>query len=83
MLPLEIFFEDCFRKTFIEVGFRRGRTLLDGSKSKVFCELDDPKKICNIKKWTYKSGVKDSSYVFKITKNSDLDYIQFIVKQKY
>ena len=65
------------------MGFIRGRIQKDGTKSKTFFELDDPKNVSKVYTWTYKSGIKGSRYTFNITKNTDLEYVSFLLKQKY
>lgn len=71
------------KKRYISVELVRGNISKDGIKSKTFLELDDPKKISKIGIWTYKSGNKGSKYTFGIKKNSDLEYVYFLLKQKY
>ena len=71
------------KKKYINVGFIRGRIQKDGTKSKTFFELDDPKDVSKVYTWTYKSGIEGSRYTFNITKNTDLEYVYFLLKQKY
>lgn len=72
-----------FRKNSIRLDMNRGNINTDGSKSRNFFTLDDPKKISKEQFWNWKSGVKGCVYQITINKNTDLDYIMFLVKQKY
>ena len=63
--------------------FKRGNINTDGSKSKNYFTLDDPKKISNKGSWTWKSGAKGNVYKIIINKEIDIDYIMFLIKQKY
>ena len=72
-----------FRKSSIRMDMNRGNIRVDGSKSKNFFTLDDPKKISKEQFWNWQSGVKGLVYNIQINKNTDLDYIMFLVKQKY
>ena len=65
------------------MDMNRGNIRVDGSKSKNFFTLDDPKKISKEQFWNWQSGVKGLVYNIQINKNTDLDYIMFLVKQKY
>ena len=56
---------------------------LGGRKSKGFFTIDDPKKISKAATWTWKSGVKGAVYKIKLDKDFDIDYIKFLIKQKY
>ena len=55
----------------------------DGTKSKGYFTIDDPKKISKTKSWTWKSGAKGVVYEIRLDKNFDIDYIKFLIKQKY
>ena len=72
-----------FRKDKIQIELGRGNIMKDGSRSKNFFDLDDPKKISNENSWTWKSGTKGNMYKIYFNKNSDLDYFIYLVKQKY
>ena len=71
------------RKTKIDVIINRGIEYTDGTKSKTFFELDDPKSISKPLSWTWKNGTKGHTYSINYDNNSDLDYIIFLIKQKY
>jgi predicted transport protein len=45
--------------------------------------LDDPKGISEEGSWEWKSGTKGTMYKVKFDKNVNLDYIMFLIKQKY
>ena len=72
-----------FKKNSIRMDFSRGNVYVDGSKSKNYFILDDPKGIAQEDSWTWKSGAKGTVYKISITKDSDIDYIMFLIKQKY
>ncbi len=72
-----------FRKNFISIEMLRGNVNPDGSKSKKYFNLDDPKGISEEGSWEWKSGTKGTMYKVKFDKNVNLDYIIFLIKQKY
>ena len=72
-----------FQKSTIKMDFVRGNLKIDGSKSKNFFTIDDPKKITKESSWTWKSGNKGTIYKVSILKDTDIDYIMFLIKQKY
>ena len=72
-----------FRKSSIVLELGRGNVNQDGSKSKNYFNIDDPKKISKESSWTWKSGTKGTIYKIPIKKNSDIDYLMFLIKQKY
>lgn len=55
----------------------------DGSYSKNFFNIEDPKGISEEHSWEWKSGAKGNVYKIKITPKTDLDYLIFLLKQKY
>ena len=65
----------------IEIG--RGNINPDGTKSKNYFDKDDPKEISKESSWKWKSGTEGTIYKIPINKNSDIDYLMFLVKQKY
>ncbi len=72
-----------FRKNGITLEILRGNINTDGSKSKNYFDIDDPKGISSDGSWEWKSGVKGTIYRVKIDKNTDTEYIMFLLKQKY
>lgn len=48
-----------------------------------FFNLDDPKNLAEERSWEWKSGVKGNVYVIKFDLKTDIDYIMFLLKQKY
>lgn len=72
-----------FQKTGIRMDFSRGNVNPDGSKSKNYFDLDDPKKISKEGSWEWKSGTKGTVYKISIRKDSDVEYLMFLIKQKY
>lgn len=71
-----------FRKNYISIELGRGNINPDGSKSKNFFTLDDPKGFSEEGSWEWKSGVKGNIYRIKLDRNSDLDYLMFLINQK-
>ena len=72
-----------FKKNGIRMDFSRGNVYKDGRTSKNYFILDDPKGIAKEDSWTWKSGTEGKIYKITISKNTDLDYILFLIKQKY
>jgi len=72
-----------FRKEKIWIECVRGNILLDGSNSRNFFTMDDPKKISEEYSWTWKNGVKGNTYRLQFFKDSDIDYFIYLMKQKY
>jgi len=72
-----------FRQSSISIDIQRGNLNTDGTTSKNFFNLDDPKNIAAERFWEWKSGVKGNVYVIKFNKKTDLDYTMFLLKQKY
>jgi hypothetical protein len=71
-----------FRKNYVSIEILRGNVNLDGTKSKNFFNLDDPKGISEEGSWEWKSGVKGNLYKIRFNKNTDLDYLMFLINQK-
>ena len=72
-----------FQKNKIVIELNRGNIKTDGSKSKNYFVIDDPKRISTEGSWTYKNGVQGGIYKIHLDKNSDIEYAMFLVKQKY
>lgn len=72
-----------FRKNYITIEILRGNINPDGSKSKNFFTLEDPKGISEEGSWEWKSGVKGNLYKIRFDKNSDMNYVMFLINQKY
>lgn len=72
-----------FRQSSISIDIQRGNLNPDGTTSKNFFNLDDPKHLAEERTWEWKSGVKGNVYVIKFTRKTDLDYVVFLLKQKY
>lgn len=71
-----------FRKDSISIEIGRGNINTDGSKSKNYFTLDDPKGVSKEGSWEWKSGVKGTTYKLQLLPNSDADYLVFLIKQK-
>jgi hypothetical protein len=66
-------------------GFRidivRG-SIKNGKKSKNFLTLDDPKQMAKENSWTWKNGDTGHKYEVKFDKNTDIDYLVFLLNQQ-
>ena len=71
-----------FRKASITIEIPRGNLNPDGSTSRNYFTLDDPKGIAKEHSWTWKNGTQGTIYVIKFTPKTDLDYLMFLLKQK-
>ena len=71
-----------FRKHHISIGMGRGNINTDGTKSSNYFTLDDPKGISEEGSWEWKNGVKGNVYKIKFDKDSDMDYLMFLINQK-
>ena len=56
---------------------------MDGSGTKNYFDIDDPKGISKESSWEWKTGTKGTVYKISILKDTDIDYIMFLIKQKY
>jgi len=72
-----------FRKDQINVDILRGREKPDGNFSRNFFTFDDPKKLAKEKSWTRKSGAIGMSYSIPFKNIESIDYVMFLVNQKY
>lgn len=70
-------------KNHIDINVKRGDIRPNGIKSKGFLEMEDPKGMSEEKSWTLKTGVVGNSYVIRFSKESDLDYVVYLINQKY
>ena len=71
-----------FRGEKIIADVNRGNIKPDGTTSKNFFTLDDPKNVAEEVDWEWKSGVKGNIYKIELDKNSDIDYFFFLINQK-
>lgn len=72
-----------FRKSYFRVDIIRGNKKQDGSKSKNFFVIDDPKGLAEEKHHTWKSGDEGHQYKFAVRNNTSIDYVEMLIKQKY
>ncbi|CAN5135924.1 DUF5655 domain-containing protein [soil metagenome] len=72
-----------FRKSSLSIDIPRGNLNPDGTTSKNFFNLDDPKNLAEERTWEWKNGTKGNVYVIKFDVKTDLDYTMFLIKQKY
>lgn len=71
------------RKSNISIDIPRGNINVDGSKSKNYFEIDDPKKITTEKSWQWKNGAIGNIYNIKFKPKDDIDYLLFLLRQKF
>jgi len=72
-----------FMKKGIRIDILRGNVNPDGSRSKNYFNLDDPKVISTEGSWEWKSGTMGTLYRIYLDDESDIDYIMFLINQKY
>ena len=72
-----------FRKSKILLSILRGVHNPDGFKSKNYFTLDDPKGITKDYQRILNNGTTQKSYKISTDSKSDLDYLIFLIKQKY
>jgi hypothetical protein len=72
-----------FMKKGIRIDVLRGNVNLDGSKSKNYFNIDDPKGISSEGSWEWKSGTTGTLYRIYIDESSDIEYTMFLINQKY
>ena len=72
-----------FRKNGLVCELLRGNVYPGGVVRGKFFELDDPKGVTSVRTWNWKSGVSGSVYTFSLKSLDQLDYVMYLVKQKY
>jgi hypothetical protein len=72
-----------FLKSYIRVDVLRGNEQPDGTRSKKFFYLDDPKNLSKEGNWNWKTGVQGHYYSIPLDDKSDVNYLLFLIKQKY
>ena len=72
-----------FMKKGIRIDVLRGNVNPDGSKSKNYFNIDDPKGISTEGSWEWKSGTMGTLYRIYFDEQSDIDYTMFLINQKY
>jgi predicted transport protein len=71
------------RKNHIGINITRGNIKIDGSKSRGFLELEDPKGMSEERSRVHRDGVMGHSSVIKFSKLDDLEYVVYLINQKY
>ncbi len=71
------------RKEHLFIEIVKGNLKTDGSKSKGFFTLDDPKKVSKILNFKYKDGMKREYYQIKLSNLDHIGYCLLLIKQKY
>ncbi len=72
-----------FKKEKLRIDVRRGYEKESGEYSKGFFTVDDPKEMTRIRSWTWKSGSQGLVYNIDLKDLKDLDYVMFLLEQKY
>ena len=72
-----------YRKNHIIIDIICGTISPDGSKTKSFLSLEDPKGITTERSRELNSGGNQITYRIIVDSKSDIDYIMFLIKQKY
>ena len=72
-----------FRKNSLMISIVRGTFYTDGTKSKNYIDIDDPKGVGAAKEYTWQNGNKGHEYQFSVTSPKDLEYAAFLLRQKY
>lgn len=72
-----------FFKNSMRFDVVKGNIKQDGSKSKGFFNLDDPKKVSKVIQINFKSGVKREYYNIKVSNKEEVGYLIMLLKQKY
>ena len=72
-----------FAKSHLRLEILRGEIKPDGTKSKGFFTLDDPKRIAEEKHWTYRNGIQGHKYDIKISDQDGIEYRMFLLQQRF
>jgi hypothetical protein len=72
-----------FRKYELRIEIARGNKKPDGEASKGFFTLDDSKQMAKETSWTWKTGTTGHKYVLPVTEKAELDYVLYLLEQKY
>ena len=72
-----------FRKQEFRIEILRGNKKPSGELSRNFFNIDDPKQMAKERSWTWKSGQTGHAYVINLKTQDDLDYVMFLLDQKY
>jgi hypothetical protein len=72
-----------FRKKELRIDILRGNIKQSGEHSKGFFTIDDPKEMTGSRSWNWKSGDQGHTYIIDLKDDGDLDYVMFLLKQKY
>ena len=72
-----------FRKKRLQIEILRGNIKENGERSKGFFTVDDPKGMTADRSWNWKSGAQGHVYIIGLKDLSDLDYVMFLLEQKY
>lgn len=72
-----------FHKKKLKIIVLRGNKKKAGEKSLGFFTIDDPKRLTKERSWTWKSGVAGHEYVISLKKPEEMEYVMFLLEQKY
>ena len=71
------------RKNQILIEVSRGTQKSDGTLSRGYFNFNDPDHLAIENDWTWKNGDKGKVYQFKVKDTSKIDYLLYLLKQKY
>ena len=72
-----------FRGKELHLDVIRGYIKETGEKSKGFFTIDDPKNLTEDRLSKRKTGTTERAYVIRLKKQEELDYVKFLLEQKY
>ena len=72
-----------FRGKELRIDVYRGNIKVTSEKSKGFFTIDDPKNLTKDRSWKWKSGTTGHAYVISLKKQKEMDYVMFLLEQKY
>ena len=72
-----------FLSASVRIEINRGKINPDGSKSKNYFNIDDPKKLSTEESYEWTLGKKGSTYRIRFDEKTDVDYVIFLINQKY
>ena len=72
-----------FRQRELKIEILRGNKKPSGEFSKGFFNIDDPKHLAKERSWTWKGGQTGHQYVLTLSKKAELDYMLYLLNQKY
>ena len=72
-----------FRTKRLKINILRGNVNKNGEYAEGFFTLDDPKEMASDRSWIRQYGSQGHEYTIGLQDLSDLDYVMFLLEQKY